>query len=257
ECEEFIMKRLLLPLLLLAVALLAAPALAQNDPALEITGTVTVIDETTIEVGGLTIDVSGVPDIVFADGMVATISGNLEGMVVVAASVVIEAAEPEPTPEPSPEPEVVENPDINMDITIVIEGPVETVAANMVTIYGFEVELPESDPRIMYVQVGDKLRVRGHHKGQHHHLRNAIIVAIVFDFVDIDMIVFDNQVWRDPLTCVLAPPAWADELAVHWHGRCDTTIIIVPSGGGGVPSNCKVTGMGGIKCSGGGSRRSG
>jgi hypothetical protein len=122
-----------------------------------------------------------------------------------------------------------------------IEGPIESIQANIITIYSFEIELPENDPRITVIQVGDILHVRGHHS----HDRGAlVIVALVFDFVDIDVIVFEGQVWRDTLSCALAPPAWADTLAVHWHGRCDP-IITVP----GVPAGCKITGMGGIKCS--------
>jgi hypothetical protein len=245
------MKRLFLPLLLLITALLVAPILAQDNPGLEIRGTVTVIDETTIQVGGLMVDISGMTDIVFEDGLFVTVTGNLEGTLVVAISIVIETPEAE-EPEVTPEPEATEEPDeVDVNITIVIEGPVQTIVTNIITIYNIEIELPENDPRITVVQVGDMMRVRGHHKGHHRHDRGAlIIVALVFDFVDIDVIVFEGQVWRDTLICAIAPPVWADALAVHWHGRCDA-IIIVP----GVPAGCKITGMGGIKCSNKGSRR--
>lgn len=246
------MKRLYLPLFLLIIALLLAPTLAQDDSGLVITGTATVIDENTIQVGGLVVDVSAITGIAFEDGMVVTVSGNLEGGLVIAMSIVIEVSEPEATEEPKVTPEPDEPDDGDVDITIVIEGPVESIELHVITIYNFTIELPENDPRITVIQIGDRLRIKGHHRWHRHHLHDLqgtlVIVAIMFDFTDIDVILVDGQIWRDSITCAVVPPDWAYSLAVHWQSRCD--IVIIP----GVPVGCKVTGMGGIKCSG---RRSG
>lgn len=254
------MKRLYLIILLLVTVLLVTPTLAQENSGIEFTGTVTIIDEATIEVGGLIVDISGLTDIVIEDGMTITISGDLEGTVVIAINV--EISEPEATPEATESPEATEEPEVtaepessevseddDVEITIVIEGPVESVEANIITIYSFEIELAHDDPRITYIQVGDVLHIKGHHKGHRRSHRGPIvIVAVFFDFVGVDVVVFQGQVWRDYGDCGITPPVWASDLAIHWNDRC---IVIYTSPA--VPAGCKITGMGGIKCSGRGS----
>ena len=251
------MKHLYLILLLLGIGLLSVPIQAQ-DTSLEITGTVTIIDETTIEVGGLNVDISSISDMVIENGMIITVSGNLNGTTVIAITIV--SSEPEATDEPEatevpdaeatdePEPEATDEPgpeateepdDDGFSITIVIEGPVKSIEANIITIYNFEIELAEDDPRITYIQIGDVMHIKGHRKGHHKSSRQSsygslVIIAIFFDFVDIDVIVVDGLVWRDSLSCNAGPPPWANGLALGWHARCDVIVapvVIVPSGG--------------------------
>lgn len=238
------MKRLYLFILLIMTVLQVVFVSAQDSSTIDLTGTVTVIDETAIEVGGIRVDTTAVTDIVFEDGMLVTVSGNLEGGVVIAVTITVVTDTAEATPEVTPEmtPAVEVTPEVvSININIVIEGPVEAINVNVVTIYGLEIELDTHDIRTTVVQIGDRMHVRGHRR---HRTRGPlVIVAVFYEFVGVDVIVVDGQLWRDYGDCAVIPPVWADSFTIHWHGRCDV-IIINP----GVPAGCRVTGMGGIKC---------
>lgn len=224
---------------------------AQDDSTLIITGSVIVIDENTIQVGGISVNIAEITDIVFEDGMIVTVTGILQGTIITPITIVVEpdpvetpAGTPELTPVPTlemtPSPEATSESD-DLGITIVIEGPVQSITVNVINIYGIEIELDAQDIRTNVIQVGDVLRIRGHHR--HAERGPIVVVAVSYIFINVDVIVIDGQLWRDYGDCAVLPPVWADGLALHWHNRCD--VIIVPV----VPAGCRVTGMGGVKCS--------
>jgi hypothetical protein len=112
-----------------------------------------------------------------------------------------------------------------LEITIIIEGPVESISANIIVIYGFNIEVNEDDPILLVIEVGDVVRIEGNigpSTGT-----TIVIIAVVIIIVDVDVVVDDDgSVWRDNGNCDNPPPPWAP--AHGWHRRCDS-----PSNGGG------------------------
>jgi hypothetical protein len=130
---------------------------------------------------------------------------------------------PEATLEVTPEvtPEVTVEP--NGDVIIVIEGPVEQININIITIYNINIEVAPDDPLLTVIQIGDVIRVEGHLDDDDSD--TIIIIAVTVIFIDIDVFVADDgQVWRDPGDCSNGPPPWAP--AHGWRRRCE-------GGGGG------------------------
>jgi hypothetical protein len=139
--------------------------------------------------------------------LVVVITGNLNGVVIVISRDVV----------------INEDDDDDNDedgIVIVIEGPVTAVVGNQITIFNFNIIVGENDPLLTVIQIGDVLRIEGDWDDD-----SPIIIAIIIIFVDIDVFVFDGQVWRDQGNCNNAPPPWAP--ANGWRRRCET-----PRGGG-------------------------
>jgi hypothetical protein len=128
-------------------------------------------------------------------------------------------ATPEATVEGTPEatPESTPNSD-GLDITIIIEGPVESINANVIVIYGFNIEVDENDPILVVIEVGDVVRIEGNigpSTGT-----TIVIIAVVIIIVDVDVVIGDGgDVWRDRGNCDNPPPPWAP--AHGWHRRCD------------------------------------
>jgi hypothetical protein len=162
-------------------------------------------------------------------GDVVRIGGNaqLSGttIVIVAVTVVIiNAPEATATPSPAPEttPEATSQPGGDLPVTIVIEGPVQNINVNIITIYDIDIEVNPSDPILTVIQIGDVIRVEG--DVQQGSGNTIIIIAVTVVIVDIDVVVnTDGQVWRDPGNCGNPPPPWAP--ANGWRRRCQ--------GGGG------------------------
>jgi hypothetical protein len=137
-------------------------------------------------------------------------------------------ATPEATPETTPEatPEVTDTPTPTatpgLPITIIIEGPIETINVNIITIYDIDIEVDINDPILTVIQIGDIVRVEGDTiiDGD-----TIIVIAIVVVIVDVDVVVnVDGEVWRDTGDCSHGPPDWAP--AHGWRRRCE-------GGGGG------------------------
>jgi hypothetical protein len=138
--------------------------------------------------------------------LVVVITGNLNGVVIVISrDVVIDEDDDD---------------DDEDGIVIVIEGPVTAIVGNQITIFNFNIIVGENDPMLTVIQIGDVLRIEGDWDDD-----SPIIIAIIIIFVDIDVFVFDGQVWRDQGNCNNAPPPWAP--ANGWRRRCET-----PRGGG-------------------------
>jgi hypothetical protein len=117
--------------------------------------------------------------------------------------------------------------DDETDVIIVIEGPVESINVNIITIFGIDIEVDINDPILTQIKIGDFLRIEGNSVGRGD---TIIIVAITIVIVDIDIIVPGN-------------------------GGNNGGPIVVPAG-------CKITGKGNgnprLKCSnkGSGSKKS-
>jgi len=135
--------------------------------------------------------------------------------------------DPEETPDPEATPEATNEPDDedddDGDIIIVIEGPVDSININIINIFGMDIELDEDSPLLTVIQVGDVIRVEGNMaEGDDN---TFIIVVVNIIFINVEVVVQDDQVWRDNGNCGNPPPPWAP--AHGWHRRCDR------SGGGG------------------------
>lgn len=124
-------------------------------------------------------------------------------------------ATPESTSIPEATPESTQT--SNVQITIVIEGPVEAINVNVITIYGINVELNPNDPILTVIQIGDVVHIEGNFKGGTG--TTVVIVAVTIVIVNVEVVENGGQVWRDQGNCGNPPPPWAP--AKGWHKRCD------------------------------------
>lgn len=111
----------------------------------------------------------------------------------------------------------------DLPVTIVIEGPVETININIITIYGINIEVNPDDPILTVIQIGDHIRVEGDTASTSGN--TIIIVAINITIIDVDVVIIDDDggrpsVWRDSgRGCGNPPPPWAP--AHGWRARCE------------------------------------
>jgi hypothetical protein len=105
---------------------------------------------------------------------------------------------------------------------IVIEGPIEEIDVNIITIFDIDIEVDVNDPILRNIRIGDVIRVEGDMTGDG---TTIVIVAVTIVIVDIDIVV-----------------------------------VGAPSGPIFVPHGCKITGIGNnnprLKCSNKGSKGS-
>jgi hypothetical protein len=102
-------------------------------------------------------------------------------------------------------------------ITIIIEGPVESININIITIYGIDIEVDPNDPILTIIQIGDLIRIEGNVDEDSPTL---IIIAVIVVIVDVDVVIIDGGgVWRDDEGCGNPPPPWAP--ANGWRRRCE------------------------------------
>jgi hypothetical protein len=105
----------------------------------------------------------------------------------------------------------------SIPITIIIEGAVESIDGNIITIDGIPIEVAPDDPRLGAIQIGDVLRIEGESAKRG---ATPVIVAVNVIFVNADVAVGGNgQVWRDDGNCANPPPSWAP--AHGWRLRCE------------------------------------
>ena len=141
----------------------------------------------------------------------------------------------EATPEATPGVEVTVEPGTAV-IIIVIEGPVEAINVNIITIFDIDIEVDADDPVLTVIQIGDVLRISGElpinddDQGDEDEGTHMRLIAIIIIFVDVDVVVVDGQVWRDRGNCDNPPPPWAP--AHGWHRRCDHPVVTTGGGGG-------------------------
>src|SRR5690606_15301142 len=137
---------------------------------IEISGEVTSIDNGTITVAGLAVDVSNITlDVNVTVGTTVSVTGVLLPINVIVAQTVVVivvsdgTATPTPTPDDESTPEVTATPTPtpNPDMIIVIEGPVVNIINNIITIYDFDVEVEHQHPILNIIDIGDIVHVEG------------------------------------------------------------------------------------------------
>lgn len=116
----------------------------------------------------------------------------------------------------------------SLPVTIIIEGPVQQINVNIITIYDIDIEINADDPILTVIQIGDNIRVEGDMLDSG---GTIIIVAINITIIDVDIVISDDGgvVWRDSgQGCGNPPPPWAP--ANGWRRRCEgggNNVIII------------------------------
>jgi hypothetical protein len=110
-----------------------------------------------------------------------------------------------------------------LPITIVIEGPVQSININVITIYNIDIELAENDPNLTIIQIGDIVRIEGDTReddDDNDGNITIIVVAVTVVIVNVDINIVTGDVWRDEGSdCANPPPPWAP--ANGWRRRCE------------------------------------
>lgn len=106
-------------------------------------------------------------------------------------------------------------PTASVGVITVVEGNVEQVNGNVITIYGVPVQVDPNDPILGNISVGDVVRVEGSSQ-----TGTVVIVATTVVVVNVDVNVnpSSGEVWRDDGNCSHPPPDWAP--ANGWRRRC-------------------------------------
>jgi hypothetical protein len=116
---------------------------------------------------------------------------------------------------------------------LVIEGPVEAIDVNMITIFNQTITLEPDDPVLAVIQLRDVLRIEGTQS-------DTTIRAIDVIFINIEVVVNDDgQVWRDSGACDNPPPDWVIDAdgGTSWLIRCTGNNSGSSGDGGGHSSN--------------------
>lgn len=180
----------------LIVTTIPPTAEAQDGSQLQFTGTVEAVEGSVVTVSGLQVDISLIT-ITHADldlGMTVTVTGVFDGTVVVAAVVIIVAAGPEQSEDPSDglppsddDPEDVpadDSEDTENAPVIVIEGPVQSININIITIFDIDIQVDPADPILSEVQIGDYVRIGGDTQFEG---GTIIIVAVTVVIVNVEI----------------------------------------------------------------------
>jgi hypothetical protein len=109
-------------------------------------------------------------------------------------------------------------PTVTADVNpvIVIEGPVQSINVNIITIYNINITIDPADPLLTTVKIGDNLRVEADFQAN-----TTLIVAISVTYVNTETVNSNpntGEVWRDNGGCDNPPPDWAP--ANGWRRRC-------------------------------------
>lgn len=103
-----------------------------------------------------------------------------------------------------------------LPITIIIEGPVQAININIITIYNINIQLDPNDPNLQIIQIGDIVKIEGDTQDLN---GTIIIIAINIIIINVDINVDTGDVWRDDGDCNNGPPPWAP--ANGWRRRCE------------------------------------
>lgn len=111
----------------------------------------------------------------------------------------------------------------NVNTISIIEGPVDQINENVITIYNIPVHLAPDDPLLPVIVIGDIVHVEGNTQNVDGQIVViAITVTITTVDEDVNPVVNTNpstgDVWRDDGTCANPPPDWAP--ANGWRRRC-------------------------------------
>lgn len=183
---------------LIFTAIPPAEAQGPDGSRLQFTGTVEALDDTVVTVSGLQVDISLIT-LSSADleiGMTVTVAGVMEETIVVAAVVIIIAPAPDQPDAPSdgsappqdnPEDGSVPPTDSPENgPVIVIEGPVQSININIITIFNIDIEVDAADPILTDLHIGDYVRIAGN---THFESGTIIIVAVTVVIVNVVIVV--------------------------------------------------------------------
>src|SRR5262249_4349265 len=82
----------------------------------------------------------------------------------------------------------------NTGATVGLDGPVDTINGNTVTVNGIPVQFAPDDPILHNLQVGNFVRVQGNFSGS----GNTIILVVVNVTVFNNITIINNNCWFDP-----------------------------------------------------------
>jgi hypothetical protein len=77
-----------------------------------------------------------------------------------------------------------------LTITIVIEGPVDSINVNIITIFGIDIEVDPNNPILTQIRIGDTIRVEGDVLGDG---ATLIIIAVNIIIIDVDVVIVDQS----------------------------------------------------------------
>lgn len=129
-----------------------------------------------------------------------------------------------PTATPTGTLTVTPTPTPGLPITIIVEGPVEVININIITIYDIDITIDANDPVLTHIQIGDLVRIEGDVLED---VDTLVVIAITVFVIDVDIIVSNDNtiIWQDTGDCGNGPPDWAP--AWGWRRRCDPDFIII------------------------------
>lgn len=109
----------------------------------------------------------------------------------------------------------VSSPTLEMETStrLVIEGPIMAIQQTVITIYDQQITLPDDNPYVRVLQIGDVVRVTDEAQG------NQVSIEIINVLVLVDS--STGQIWRGD-DCANPPPVWADvdNQAQGWYQQC-------------------------------------
>ena len=102
-----------------------------------------------------------------------------------------------------------------LESVIVVEGPVQSINVNVITIFGIDIALNADDPILSVLQVGDVLHIEADFATD-----TTTIVAVTVEPVsnEVNVNPSTGEIWRDDGNCDHLPPPWAP--ANGWRQRC-------------------------------------
>lgn len=120
-------------------------------------------------------------------------------------------------------------------VNLIIEGPVEAINGNIVTIYGFDVTFDPNDPILLVLQIGDWILVNGNIAET---IDNTVtITSVEAESADSNIAISEDgaTIWRDSGNCGNPPPPWAP--AHGWRARCENPGSSASNAGNNNPGN--------------------
>ncbi|MEP6984115.1 MAG: hypothetical protein ABI970_00855 [Chloroflexota bacterium] len=152
----------------------------------------------------------------------ATIAPTMSAMPTITVPAIISSPVATGTyiPQPTPTADVTLSPTpaptASVSTIIVIEGPVEQINGNVITIYGTQVEIPANDPILTSISIGVIVHVEVNNQTVTTHI--VIVQPTVVGNTDTNTNPSSGEVWKDDGNCSHPPPDWAP--ANGWRRRC-------------------------------------
>lgn len=158
-----------------------------------------------------------------ASGVLFVLSRQNQTVVTPTAPATFTLVPPTETPTPTASPTVTPSPTLTLTPTVVpsatmqvitiVEGPVQTVEGNVITIYGTPIQIPADAT----VAVGDVVRVESNDQSGTSQVTTVTPVA-VNRTPSPQTNPSSGETWQDDGTCAHPPPDWAP--ANGWRRRC-------------------------------------